>query len=61
MREHDPLRVTESGAYGPVYAILAIDGEELPEPKLLSSRSQFYDYREASAQWQRFYSSSIDS
>lgn len=43
--------------YGPVYAILAIDGEELPEPVLPTDKRQYLDYDTANAEWKRFFES----
>lgn len=55
VRVHTPEQESDLGVYGPVYAILAIDGQELPEPVLKTDRTQFLDYSTASAEWQQYF------
>lgn len=55
VREHIAEQNLEWGVYGPVYAILAIDGEELPEPVLPTDKRQYLDYDTANAEWKRFF------
>lgn len=58
LREHAAGQQFEWGYYGPVYAILAIDGEELPEPVLPTDKRQYLDYKIAKAEWERFFKAS---
>lgn len=55
VRLHSPVKELTSGFYGPVYAILAIDGEALPEPVLLTDQRQYTDEDIADAEWQRLF------
>ncbi len=48
--EHKPLRITEMGEIGPVWAVNSIDGEELPDP-IERPRSQFATSREVDKAW----------
>lgn len=57
LRDHIEEQHHEWGVYGPVYAILAIDGEELPEPVLPTDKRQYLDYDAANAEWKRFFES----
>lgn len=54
VREHVPEQI-EWGHYGPIYAVLAVDGEELPEPILPVDKRQFLDYDTAKAEWKRYF------
>lgn len=55
LREHIAEHNTEMGTIGPVYAILAIDGVELPEPLALRSREERLSYEYSNAEWERFF------
>lgn len=55
VREHIPEHNTVQGTIGPVYAILAIDGVELPEPVLPTDKRQYLDRDVAKAEWERFF------
>jgi hypothetical protein len=46
------------GVIGPVYAILAIDDEELPEPVLPTDKRQYLKYEVAKEEWKRLYGAS---
>lgn len=43
------------GYYGPVYAIRAIDGEEVPEGVLPTDKRQYLEYEVANAEWERLF------
>lgn len=55
VREHIPEHNTQMGVIGPVYAVLAIDGDDLPEPVLPTDKRQYLEYEDARAQWEQFY------
>jgi len=55
LREHIAQHNTAQGTIGPVYAILAIDGVELPEPVLPTDRRQYLSYEDSKAEWARFF------
>ena len=43
----------DTGVIGPVYALLAIDGIELPEPELPTDGRQCLEYKDAKEAWER--------
>lgn len=55
LREHIAEHNTPQGTIGPVYAILAIDDVELPEPLLPASYQAYLNYEDAKAEWSRFF------
>lgn len=55
VREYIAERTTDMGVFGPVYAILAINGKPLPEPERLTDRRQYLQYEDAKAQWEKFF------
>lgn len=55
VREHIAQHNTNMGTIGPVYALLAIDGEALPEPSLLEDRRQHMSHAESKAEWARLF------
>ncbi len=55
LRVHQAEVDSAIGVVGPIYAILAVDGVELPEPVLPGEREQRLDYEGTKAEWRRFY------
>ena len=60
LREHIAERPvvqynTVQGTFGPLYAILAIDGAELPEPSLPLVPQQLLDGKDAMVEWERLF------
>lgn len=55
LRDHIAQHNTEQGTIGPIYAILAIDGVELPEPLLPTDRRQYLSYEDSKAEWERYF------
>lgn len=55
VREEVPEMHKARGTYGPVYALLAIDGEKLPEPQLLTDRQQYFEYEAVLEEWPRLF------
>lgn len=50
---HSPVKSDESGDYGPVYKVLAVDGIELPPPGDMLPWASWEDGNAASAEWIR--------
>lgn len=49
-------RTSDMGVHGPVYAILAVDGEQLPTPEVLDSKVYApMDYDTSHAEWKQFF------
>jgi hypothetical protein len=55
LREHTPGKNMEWGYQGPVYAILAVDEVELPEPVLPTDKRQYLSYEDANAEWEELF------
>ena len=47
-----PESNTQLGTFGPVYAVLAVQGQRLPIPRL-RERKQFLSYEEAASAWRQ--------
>jgi hypothetical protein len=47
---HQKLKTTQMGTIGPVYKILAVEGDALPEP-VVRDRSDYLDLKAAKAGW----------
>ena len=46
-----PREETVMGAFGPIYAILSVDGISLPKPQLRETREESLSYEDANRQW----------
>ncbi len=50
---HTPVRYSNAGEHGPVYAIHEIDGEKIPEP-ITCPRDEYLEYDIAKQEWEEF-------
>jgi len=50
---HTPVRHSNAGEHGPIYALHEIDGEKLPEP-IVCPRTEYLEYDVVKQEWEEF-------
>lgn len=50
---HAEKSTSRGDVVGPVYAVLTVEGEELPEPTLIAGSHQYLEYEPAREMWDR--------